>query len=70
MEVIADGSGDGIALPPPALLARNASFVERPRNRRRSHSVMFNLPSHVVNDVLFKPIWNEHSILIDVPPKD
>ena len=34
------------------LSACDAPFVERPRNRRRSHSVVFNLPSHVVNDVL------------------
>ena len=70
MEVIADGSGDGITLPFPASLARDAPFVERPRNRRRSHSVMFNLPGHVVNDVLFKPIRDEHSIAVDIPSKN
>ena len=70
MEVIADGSGDGIALPFPASLACNAPFVERPCDSCRRHPIVFNLPGHVVNDVLFKPIRNEHSIAIDIPSKD
>ena len=70
MKVIADGSGDGIALPFPASLARNASFVERPCDSCCRHPVVFNLPGHVVNDVLFKPIRNEHSIAVDVPPEN
>lgn len=70
MEIIADGSGDGIALPFPTSFARDAPFVERPRNRRRSHSVVFYLPGHVVNDALFKPIWYEHSITVDIPSKN
>ena len=70
MEVIADGSGDGIALPFPTSLACDASFVERPRNSGRCHPVVFDLPSHVVYDVLFKPIRNEHPIAVDIPPKD
>jgi len=70
MEVIANGSGNGIALPFPASLARNAPFVERPCNSCRRHPVVFNLPGHVVNDVLFKPIRNEHSITVDIPSED
>ena len=70
MKVIADGSGDGIALPFPASFASNAPLVERPCNSCRRHPVVFNLPSHVVNDVLFKPIRNEHSIAVDIPSKN
>ena len=70
MEVIADCSGDGIALPFPASLACDASFIERPCDNCRGHSIVLNLPIHVVNDVLFKLIRNEHSIAVDIPPKD
>ena len=70
MEVIADGSGDGIALPFPASLACHASFIERPCDSCCRHSIVLNLPGHVVNDVLFKPIRNEHSIAVDIPPKN
>ena len=70
MEVIADGSGDGIALPFTASLASNASFVERPCDSCCRHPVVFNLPGHVVNDVLFKPIRNKHSIAVDIPSKN
>ena len=70
MEVIADGSGDGIALPFPASLACDASLIERPCDGCRGHSVVFSLPGHVVNDVLFKPIRNEHSIAVDIPSED
>ena len=70
MEVIADGSGDGITLPFPTSLASYASFIQRPRNGRCCHSIVFNLPGHVVNDVLFKPIRNEHSIAADIPSED
>jgi hypothetical protein len=70
MDVIADGSGDGITLPLPASLARDAPFVKRPRDGCRRHPIVFNLPGHAVNDVLVKPIRNEHSIAIDIPPKD
>ena len=67
MEVIADGSGDGIALPFPTSFARDASFVERPCDSCCRHPIVFNLPGHVVNDVLLKPIRNEHSIAVDIP---
>ena len=70
MEVIADSSGDGIALPFPASLACDASFIERPCDSCRGHSIVFNLPGHVVNDVLFKPIRNKHSIAVDIPPEN
>ena len=52
MEVIADGSDDGIALPLSTSFARDASFVERPCDSCCRHSIVFNLPGHVVNDVL------------------
>ena len=70
MEVITDGSGDGITLPFSASLACDASFIERPCDSCRRHPIVFNLPGHVVNHVLFKPIRNEHSIAVDIPQGD
>ena len=70
MEVITDGSGDGIALPFTASFACNAPSVKRPCDSCRRHPIVFNLPGHVVNNVLFKPIRDEHSIAVHIPPKD
>ena len=67
MEVITDGSGDGIALPFPASLACDASFVERPWDSCRRHPIVFNLPSHVVNNILFKPIRMRWKGLSETP---
>jgi hypothetical protein len=49
MKVITDGSGDGIALPFPAPLARNAPLIERPCDSCRRHPIVFNLPGHVTS---------------------
>ena len=67
MEVGTDGSGDGIALPFPASLACDALFIERPCDSYRRHPMVFNLPGHVVNDVLFKPIRMRWKGLSETP---
>ena len=64
VEIIADSSCDGIALPFPAPLARNAPLIERPCDSCSRHSVMVNLPSHVVNeDGMLEPNWYEQDLI-------